>query len=64
MDLVRGAVDPRGGHVSKTLHVKTKESGPVGEARAGRGPPRSANDMTYLNEPKSVYRLIRGILPK
>ena len=30
-----GAVDPRGGYVSKILHVKTKESGPVG----GRAPP-------------------------
>ena len=39
VDLVRGAVDPRGGYVSKILHVKTKESGPVG----GRAPPRSAN---------------------
>ena len=29
MDLVGGAVDPRGGYVSK-MHVKTKESGPVG----------------------------------
>ena len=40
VDLVRGAVDPRGGYVSKILHVKTKESGPVGGgARAGRAPP-------------------------
>ena len=45
VDLVRGAVDPRGGYVSKILHVKTKESGPVGGARAGRAPPRSANDV-------------------
>ena len=44
VDLVRGAVDPRSGYVSKILHVKTKESGPVGGARAGRAPPRSAND--------------------
>ena len=36
MDLVGGAVDPRGGYVSKILHVKMKESGPVGGARAGR----------------------------
>ena len=34
----RGAVDPRGGYVLKILHVKTKESGPVGGARAGRAP--------------------------
>ena len=40
VDLVRGAVDPRGSYVSKILHVKTKESGPVGGgARAGRAPP-------------------------
>ena len=38
VDLVQGAVDPRGGYVSKILHVKTKESGPVGGARAGRAP--------------------------
>ena len=31
----RGAVDPRGSYVSKILHVKTKESGPVG-GHAGR----------------------------
>ena len=30
VDLVGGAVDPRGGYVLKILHVKTKESGPVG----------------------------------
>ena len=30
VDLVRGAVDLRGGYVSKILHVKMKESGPVG----------------------------------
>ena len=38
VDLVRGAVDPRGGYVSKILYVKTKESGPVGGARARRAP--------------------------
>ena len=37
MDLVGGAVDPRGGYVSKILHVKTKESGPVGGG-GGRAP--------------------------
>ena len=42
MDLVRGAVDLRGSYVSKILHVKTKESGPVG-GRAPGAPPRSAN---------------------
>ena len=39
VDLVRGAMDPRGGYVLKILHVKMKESGPVGGARAGRAPP-------------------------
>ena len=44
VDLVGGAMDPQGGYVLKILHVKTKESGPVGGARAGRTPPpRSAN---------------------
>ena len=47
VDLVRGAVDPRGSYVSKILHVKTKESGPVGGARAGRPPPRSANECYH-----------------
>ena len=51
MDLVRGAVDPRGGYVSKILHVKTKESGPVGGGRApGAPPPRSANGMIRKQE--------------
>ena len=43
VDLVLGAVDPRGGYISKILHVKTKESGPVGGAHARRAHPRSAN---------------------
>ena len=38
VDLVGGGVDPRGGYVSKILHVKTKESGPEGGGRAGRAP--------------------------
>ena len=38
MDLVWGAVDPRSGYISKILHVKTKESGPIGGVRAGRAP--------------------------
>ena len=37
VDLVGGAVDPRGGYVSKILHVKMKESGPVGGG-GGRAP--------------------------
>ena len=39
----RGASDPRGGYVSKILHVKMKESGPVGGGAPGATPPRSAN---------------------
>ena len=39
VDLVGGAVDPRGSYVSKILHVKTKESGPVGGGRAPGTPP-------------------------
>ena len=39
VDLVGGAVDPRGGYVSKILHVKTKESGPVGGGGARRARP-------------------------
>ena len=34
-----GAVDPRGGYVSKILHVKTKESGPVGGGARRARPP-------------------------
>ena len=50
VDLVRGAVDPRGGYVSKILHVKMKESGPVGGGRAGRAP---------LDPPMPSYRILR-----
>ena len=38
MDLVGGAVDPRGGYVSKILHVKMKESGPIGGRAPGTPP--------------------------
>ena len=42
-------MDPRGGYVSKILHVKMKESGPVGGgARARRAPPRSANGVPAI----------------
>ena len=37
VDLVGGAVDPWGGYILKILHVKMKESGPVGGG-AGRAP--------------------------
>ena len=43
VDLVEGAVDPRGSYVSKILHVKTKESGPVGGGCMPGTPPRSTN---------------------
>ena len=57
MDLVGGAVDPRGGYVSKILHDKTKESGPVGGARRVR-PPRSANAMPLFNFPQQWLQLV------
>ena len=50
VDLVGGGVDSRGGYVSKILHVKTKESGPVGGGARRSRPPRSANDNnTFLS---------------
>ena len=39
VDLVWGAMDPRGGYVSKILHVKMKESGPVGGGACRARPP-------------------------
>ena len=30
VDLIGGAMDPQGGYISKILHVKMKESGPMG----------------------------------
>ena len=49
VDLVVGAVEPRGGYVSKNLHVKMKESGPVGGVCTGCAPPRSANAVVLLH---------------
>ena len=49
----RGAVDPRGSYVSKILHVKMKESQPVGGHAPGV-PPRSANDKRQVNSYLSV----------
>ena len=46
VDLIGGAVDLRGGYVSKMLHVKMKESGPVGGHALGM-PPRSTNGTEY-----------------
>ena len=34
MDLIGGTVDPQSDYVSKILHVKMKESGPVGGVHA------------------------------
>ena len=48
VDLVGGAVDPRGGYVSKIFHVKTKESGPVGGGGARRARPRLDPPMSYV----------------
>ena len=48
VDLVGGGVDSRGGYISKILYVKMKELGPLGGARAGRAPPRSANGVYPL----------------
>ena len=36
VDLVRGAVDPQGGYISKILHVKTKR---IWTRRGGGAPP-------------------------
>ena len=43
VDLVGRAVDSRGGYISKILHVKTKEFGPLGGHAPGTPPSRSAN---------------------
>ena len=43
VDLVGGAVDPWGGYILKILHVKMKESWPVGGGARQAPPPRSAN---------------------
>ena len=54
--LVRGAVDPRGGYVSKILHVKMKESGPVG----GGAPPPLDPPMLFIDyHYKSIVSTIR-----
>ena len=41
----RGGMDSRGGHVSKILYVKTKESGPFGGACPAHAPSRSTNEF-------------------
>ena len=52
VDLVRGAVDPRGGYVSKILHVKTKESGPA------RAPPLDPPMILLLYSPVFLTCLV------
>ena len=47
VDLVGGAMDPQGSYVSKLLHVKTKESGPVGEGGVRRARPLDPPMMYY-----------------
>ena len=66
VDLVGGAVDPRGGYISKNLHVKTKESGPVGGAwRAPLDPPMvSSGHQCPQTPPLSTRRTIRPIWDK
>ena len=44
-NLVGGGANSRGGYISKNLYVKTKESGPLGGARAGGTPSGSATDL-------------------
>ena len=56
MDLVRGAVDPRGGYISKILHVKTKESGPIGGgARRARPPLDPPMHLILVNIGHEIY---------
>ena len=52
-----GAVDPRGGYVLKMLHVKTKESGPVGGAPGAPplDPPMITQHYTTLKEVQNNY---------
>ena len=57
VDLVGGGVDSRGSYVSKILYVKTKELGPLRGARAGRAPPRSANDVKNGNSAMITHGL-------
>ena len=61
VDLVGGAVDPRGSYVSKILHVKMKESGPVGGGgRAGRAPldpPMNTNVLPTVQSYSGFYNL-------
>ena len=69
MDLVWGAVDPRGSYILKILHVKMKESGPVGGARAGRAPLdppmiifTNFNKNTFIVTRRNTYKPITQLL--
>ena len=67
VDLVQGAVDPRSGYVSKILHVKTKESGPVGggarRARPPLDPPmRIYNNTTCSSDLLHTYCYITSVV--
>ena len=39
-------MDPQGSYISKILHVKIKEPGPIGGARTRQAPPRSTNTLS------------------
>ena len=63
VDLVRGAVDPRGGYVSKILHVKTKESGPVGGVCAGCAP-LDLPMVSSLCKARDIYLAHLAVMPR
>ena len=59
VDLVGRAVDPRGGYISKILHVKTKESGPVGGgARRARPPLDPPMPLISKNKQNKYWAII------
>ena len=58
VDLVGGAVDPWGSYISKILHVKMKESGPVGGGALGApplDPPMWCGDCSCLQRKYYFY---------
>ena len=55
----RGAMDPRGSYISKILHVKMKESGPIGGARAGRAP--LDPPMESIINPKHMINFVGAV---
>ena len=58
VDLVEGAVDPRGGYVSKILHVKTIESGPVGGGGARRARPPLDPPMLIIVQKQNQQKIV------